>query len=350
MKKKIAFILVSIIVAAVVFTGCGIFTSSAPQRFSTVWYDLFDTGISVTAFCSDQKEFDALSAEIYGELEYYHRLFDIYSGYEGMNNAFTVNERAGDGSLVETDAALIELAELAVQMHELTDGRVNVAMGPVLSLWHQAREASLADPQKAYVPSEEDLKDAAQHCGIEGLFIDKEKSALRLEEGMSLDLGAVAKGFAVEKTAQKLEAEGRSMVLISAGGNVRAVGTKPEGEKWSVAIQDPGLSSEKSYADLIYAQDLSVVTSGVYQRFFEYDGRSYHHIIDPDTLMPEDRYLSVTIAAKDSGIADALSTAVFNMEPDEGLAFIESLQDTEAFWILPDGSAAESSGWDALRK
>ena len=81
-----------------------------------------------------------------------------------------------------------------------------------------------------------------------------------------------------------------------------------------------------------------------------YNGRSYHHIIDPDTLMPEDRFLSVTIAAKDSGAADALSTAVFNMDQAEGLAFIESLQDTEALWILPDGSFAESSGWDALRK
>ena len=349
MKRIISAILL-IIIAAAAFTGCGIFTPSAPQRFSVVWYDLFDTGISVTAYCRDQKEFNALSSEIYSELQRYHRLFDIYNEYEGMNNACTVNKRAGDRSLVETDPALVELAVLAAEMYRLTDGRVNVALGPVLSLWHEAREVSLQSPDKAYIPSAGELSAAAQHCSIEGLFIDREKNALRLEEGMSLDLGAVAKGFAVEKTAQKLESEGRSMVLISAGGNVRAVGSKPEGEKWSVAIQNPDLTSEKTYVDVILAQDISVVTSGVYQRCFEYNGRSYHHIIDPDTLMPEDRFLSVTIAAKDSGAADALSTAVFNMDQAEGLAFIESLQDTEALWILPDGSFAESSGWEALRK
>lgn len=362
--KRIKKLLAVILIAAVCLSGCGKTVSA--EKFTAEYYDVFDTVVSVTAYCRDKAEFDALSKEMHELLRYFHRLFDIYNEYDGMINAKTLNEKAGQEP-VEVTSELLEILEFSKEMYEKTDGCMNVAMGAVLMLWHNARETSLADPQKAYIPSDEALAEAAKHCSIDDLVLeryssDKSGAAVPVSENggeklyagtvffadpeMSIDLGAVAKGFAVEKLAQNLEAEGKTSILISAGGNVRTVGTKPENEKWSVAVQDPVEGSSEAYADVLRLESSSLVTSGSYQRYFEYNGKRYHHIIDGRTLHPEDRYLSVSIAAKDSAYADALSTAVFNMSPEDGLKFINSLEGVEALWILNDGSRRQSEGWE----
>jgi thiamine biosynthesis lipoprotein len=140
---------------------------------------------------------------------------------------------------------------------------------------------------------------------------------------MSLDVGAVAKGYAVEQVAQFLESQGVASLLISVGGNVRAIGGKlvPDsgGEKrWTLGIQNPDTSSPDTNLMNILIDGLSVVSSGIYERFFTVDGVQYHHIIDPKTLMPSTYYAQVTILCRDSGLGDALSTAIFNMPLDEG--------------------------------
>ena len=359
--RKLLTILILIIIAAVCLAGCGNVASKA-EKYTADFYDVFDTAVSITAYCESKEEFDALADEIHSTLLNFHRLFDIYNNYEGIVNIKTVNDLAGQEPVVIT-WDLMEILLASKEMYGLTDGNVNIAMGSVLRLWHEARETSLDDPSKAYVPSDADLKEAAKHCNIDDIVIElydrsEQSSAASasaewqyagtvrlLDPEMSIDLGAVAKGWAVEKTAQNLEAEGHTSVLISAGGNVRAVGTKPDGEKWTVAIQDPAGNSQNGYASIVKVSDMSVVTSGGYQRYYEYNGTRYHHIIDKDSLKPENRYLSVSIITKDSGRADALSTAVFNMSFDDGLAFIESLEDTEALWIFPDGTQQHSSGF-----
>ena len=349
--------------AAVCLSGCGKAVSA--EKYTAEYFDVFDTVVSVTAYCKDKAEFDALSAEIHELLLSFHRLYDIYDEYDGIVNAKTLNENAGNGP-VEVTSGLLEILEFSKEMYEQTDGCVNVAMGAVLKLWHEAREASLEYPSKAYIPSDEVLREAAMHCSIDDIVIERYEdpgtltplpsdsvgqerlyagTVRFLDPELSIDLGAVAKGWAVEKTAQNLEAEGKTAVLISAGGNVRTIGTKPGGEKWSVAVQNPIEGSSEAYVDILKLESASLVTSGVYQRYFEYDGVRYHHIIDKDSLKPEDRYLSVSIMTKDSGYADALSTAVFNMEPEEGLKFVESLEGVEALWIFPGGSRQQTAGW-----
>ena len=337
-------------------------------RFTDTYYDAFDTAISIIVYCGSEKEFDDLSERVHSEFVRYHRLFDIYSEYDGMNNACTVNKRAGDGTMVEVPEELLDLLEFSAEACRLSEGRVNIAMGAVLSLWHEAREYSTDHPDGAYVPSEEDLKAAAQHCSIEGIIIDRNTSSVRLSDPlMSIDLGAVAKGWTVEKIAQDLLADGTISGLrgmaISAGGNVRVLGPKDGNGTWTIAVQDPrDGASASDYMDTLQLGDLSLVTSGVNQRYFEAEGKRWHHIIDPDTLRPREGFLSVTVLTEDSGLADALSTALFNMSMEDGKALLEALKagtksisgisvkTAEAVWILPDGSMQYTSGYASYRK
>lgn len=343
-------IIISLILAAVIILGtaaCGNKASNPAElsKYSGTFYDAFDTVIITTVYAKSEAEFKKIEAQI--EENYYRltKLYDIYNDYSGINNIKTINDNAGKAP-VNVEPEIVDLLKFGKEMYKESNGKINIAMGSVLRLWHDARELSNADPSKAYVPSDADLKDAALHCNIEDVVIDEKNSTVFLkDEKMLLDVGAIAKGYATEIVANKLEKEGRSSILISAGGNIKTVGLKPNGDLWSVAIQNPEPTSS-SYYDLVHVGDTSVVTSGVYERFFTVGNEKYHHIIDPDTLRPENRFLSVSIITHDSGLADALSTSVFNMDYDEGLKYIEGLKDTECMWIFNDLSNKKSSGWD----
>ena len=352
MKKKFLTTIASIITAAVLLTGCGIVDGGAKTKFSDQYFDVFDTVVTVTAYCKDRKGFDAVNTVIHSELQSYHELFDIYNEYDGLTNAATVNRLAGSGEMTEVEPQLAEMIAYTKTMFEQTGGKVNAAMGAVLKLWHEARTASLDTPEKAYIPSMDDLKAASAHCNMDDVYVDVQNNLVRLDDPlMSLDLGAFAKGWAVEKVAKLIESQpeywaekGVGGIIISAGGNVRIIGEKPEGT-WKVAIQDPDSADGSAYIDVIEDAKGSIVTSGAYQRYFECSGKKYHHIIDGTTLMPEDRYLSVSVQTSDSGYADALSTALFNMELEEGKAFAEGLEGVEVLWVLPDRTLVQTAGW-----
>ena len=162
---------------------------------------------------------------------------------------------------------------------------------------------------------------------------------------MLLDVGAIAKGYATEQVTLAAISRGADHLLLSVGGNVRAIGYRNDlNEPWRVGIENPDDTVE-DYLSILKIKDMSVVTSGTYERYYEVDGRRYHHIIDPVTLYPEDRYLSVSIVTHDSGLADILSTALYNMSLEDGLELIESIDQTDALWCMPDGSLQKSSGF-----
>jgi len=219
-------------------------------------------------------------------------------------------------------------------------------MGLVLKIWHDYREEGINDPSAARVPSLQILQEASQHTDFTDLVIDEANQTVELRDpDMRLDVGAVAKGYATEQVTQAAIKRGADHLLLSVGGNVRAIGFRNDNaEPWRVGIENPDDQIE-DYLTIVKVSDLSVVTSGVYERYYEVNGKSYHHIIDPDTLFPENRYLSVSIITHDSGLADILSTALFNMSLDEGKRLIESLGQTEALWCMPDGTLQESSGF-----
>lgn len=352
MLKKIK-IYTGVILAGIMvtMTGCSSITQTPKlKRYDAQFLQLFDTVTSVVGYAEDEETFTKYSQELHDELETYHQLYDIYNDYDGINNVKTINDNAGVAP-VEVDLKIIDMLEFAVEMDERTDGTFNVAMGSVLSIWHDYRTEGINDPEQAKLPSMEELEAAAEHMDIHKVEIDREKSTVYLPDpDMSLDVGAIAKGYATEMVCQKLEADGFDRALVSVGGNVRAIGTKDDGSKWSVGIQNPDLESSTKYLHALEITDMSLVTSGSYQRYYTVDGVRYHHIINPSILMPWNEYDSVSILCKDSGMADALSTAVFNMEQEDGLKLIESLDGVEAMWLYPDGTEKYSSGFEEFIK
>ena len=338
-------LLAGLLLSAVLLTGlsaCG-----KQQSYTAYSFDYFDTVTTIVGYASDREEFDRVSAEILAELGEYHRLFTTYHRYEGLENLCTVNELVdGVHRTVTVDRRIIDMLLYARQMYERTDGAVNVAMGSVLSIWHEQRKAGISDPATAKLPSMEHLQEAARHTDISCLIIDEERCTVTLSDpAMRLDVGAIAKGYAVEMVARSLEARGISGYVINVGGNVRTLGTKPDGEPWLVGIENPEEGAQDPYLVYLNLADHSLVTSGSYQRYYIVDGTRYHHIIDPDTLMPAQGYVSVSVVCQSSADGDALSTALFCMSPEEGLALIEAMPGIEAMWVMTDGSRQYSSGF-----
>ena len=310
------------------------------KRYEASFLTLFDTVTTMVGYADSQETFTAQAQQIHDELLEYHQLYDIYNDYDGMNNLKTVNDNAGIAP-VEVDARILDMLEFSRELYEETGGRVNVAMGGVLSLWHDAREAGIEDPANAYLPDQDALEKAARHADWSNVVIDEEAGTVYLADpDMSLDVGAIAKGYAVERVCETAPAG----MLISVGGNVRATGPKPDGSPWVVGIENP---DGGDFLHTLYVEDSSVVTSGDYQRYYLVDGQRYHHIIDPDTLYPATRWRSVSILCADSGIADGLSTALFTLSQEDGQKLLDAF-DAEALWMTQDGELLYSPGFQAM--
>ena len=321
-------------------------------RYSTVFYDVFDTVTQVIAYCESEEEFNTQMDALHADLITYNQLYDIYNDYPGVTNVKTINDNAGSAP-VEVDDRILSMLELADQMYQTTNGKLNIAMGSVLNIWHNYREAAEAAETDAdnKLPTTEELEAAAQHCDINDLVIDEDAKTVYLADPeMSLDVGSVGKGYAVEMVAQAAEARGLTSALISVGGNLRAIGTKPDGSQWSGGVENPWNSSEvytasSSYVSGVNMSDMALVTSGNYQRYYVVDGVRYHHLIDPDTLWPARYFDSVSVLSPASGAADCLTTGLFCMSLEDGQKLIESLDGVEALWCTPDGEVIQSSGW-----
>lgn len=322
-------------------SGCTTARTEETQ-YTATFLELFDTVTTVVGRAESREEFEQISQKIHDDLQHYHQLFDIYREYEGLHNLKTVNDNAGIAPVV-VDTQIIDLLEDCKQYYKQTDGRVNVVMGSVLQLWHNAREDAIADPSNLRLPRESDLQAAAAHTDIHTLVIDREASTVYLSDGLArLDVGAVAKGWATQKVAEQAP-EG---ILISVGGNVCATGPKilPD-TPWVVGVQDP--DGGEAYLHKLNVLDGCVVTSGDYQRYFTVDGKRYHHIIDPETLMPSTLWRSVTVVCADSGLADALSTALFLMPLQEGKALLERVG-AQAMWVDATGQKFYSDKFETL--
>lgn len=326
---------------ALLLSGCS-FAQPQKKKYSATFLTLFDTVTTVVGFSEREEEFTLRAQQIHDALQEYHRLFDIYNEYEGMNNLKTLNDAAGKGP-VAVDGRIIALLKDCKRYYALTGGRTNVAMGSVLALWHEARERGISDPANASLPDEGELRLAALHCDPEAILIDVTASTVFLSDPeMRLDVGAVAKGWALERVCESAP-EG---LLISVGGNIRATGPKDsQGTPWVIGVQDPEDSSRNLHT--LNVKLGSVVTSGDYQRRYWVGDTPYHHIIDPETLYPGTLWRSVTVVCPDSGLADALSTALFLLPLEEGLALLRSCE-AEAMWVDPEGICHYSPGFEAM--
>ena len=328
---------------------CSCKSQKQKNKYTTYSMEYFDTVITITGYENSQEEFDLVANEMISMLGEYHRLYSIYHRFDGIENMCTINEVVdGAHRTVTVDRRIIDMLIYAKQMYNKTDGIMNIAMGSVLSLWHDYRTIGKDNPNEASLPPMDSLKAASKHTDISKLVIDEKNSTVTITDPeMKLDVGAIAKGYATEQVARTMEKNGVTGYVLNVGGNVCTLGTKADGEKWTIGIENPNGEDYFAYLNL---DGQSVVTSGSYQRFYYVDGKPYHHIIHPDTLMPAEGYLSVSVICGDSALGDALSTALFCISQREGVKLIESIDGVEAMWVTSDGEKSFSSGWREYEK
>ena len=325
------------------------------SKYGNSLFDVFNTLITVVAYTQNEEEFDSHFADMSARFRKLHQLYDIYNDYQGVNNFKTINDNAGVRP-VKVDKEIIDLLLFAKDWYRRTGGKPNVAMGAVLRIWHNYREEGQNDPENAKLPPMEYLREAAKHTDIDKVVIDAENSTVYLADPrMSLDVGAVAKGYATEIVAREMAEAGLKSALISSGGNIRAIGKPIDGvrERWKVGIQNPDESivpDEQNVLDVIFINDYSVASSGDYMRYYVVDGRVLHHIIDPATLMPADYYRAVTVTTKDAGVADFMSTTLFLLPYEQSRALAESIDGVEAVWVMPDGEVRATDGMKAVMR
>ena len=329
----------ALILLCALLSGCTPAPQAEQTQYTATFLTLFDTVTTIIGKADNEEAFKETTQAIHDDLLRYHELFDIYNDYDGVNNIKTINDNAGIVP-VEVDKAIIDLLTDCKQYYELSGGRVNVMMGSVLHLWHVARNDGIQDPANAKLPDPEALAEAAKHISLDALVIDEEASTVYITDpAASLDVGAVAKGWATQRAAENAPAG----MLLSVGGNVCATGPKKaDGTPWVIGIQNPDVPDENIHT--IFVSEGSVVTSGDYQRAYWVDGNAYHHIIDPETLMPAAYWRSVSIVCNDSGLADALSTALFLMDKASGESLVKA-SGAEAFWIAADGTEFMTDGF-----
>ena len=329
-------------------------TQTPLDKYSGTFFGTFDTVVTLIGFAPSQDVFDARLADVRAMFESDHQLFDLYHAYDGVNNLYTLNQRAATEP-VAVDQALFDLLKWCKDRQTLDhSAAVNIAMGGVLGLWHDFRDSVETDLEHATPPSAERLQTLANHSDIANLILDEaNRTVYYADPYLKLDLGAVAKGYAAERAAQYLLSSDMPSFILSAGGNVRAGNPPKDGRlRWGVGVQDPdgNVFGDGDLMDTLYLSDGSVVTSGDYQRYVTLDGTRYHHLISPETLQPADYFRAVTIVTEDSLYADYLSTELFLIPYEQGRALVDSLPGVEALWVLPDRTVKMTAGMEKLAK
>lgn len=335
--KKILSLVLSFVLLFSLF-GC---TNTKYTKYSKSFLELFDTSSSITAYDTSQENFDKKYNELYKVIKKYSELFDIYNSYDDIINIKYLNDNAYKEP-IEVDKEIIDLLNFSKLAYGVTNGKVNIAMGSVLSIWHDYREDGKALPPKSK------LIEASIHTNIDDIIIDNKNSTVFFKDKeLKLDVGAVAKGYVCNKIYEYITKNNLwQNAVISLGGNIITVGSKPNGNDFVIGIENP---NSNDYLMKVNAKEnTSVVTSGSYQRYFTVNGKNYSHIIDPNTLYPAEYFTSVTVISSDSALADAFSTALFCMSYEDGIKLVESNDKIEAIWLDNNGKTYQSSGVKAI--
>lgn len=288
-----------------------------------------DTVMSLTAYGPNGQQAVEQAAGLIGRLQ------DLLSSTDPNSPIYALNHAGG--SWTPADDEVLDLLEQSRELCALTGGALDITAYPAVQAWGFI--------SKDYrVPDGAELAQLAARIDCAALELDLVNGQARLPEGMEADLGAVAKGYTGDRLAHLMEELGVDSAIFSLGGNVQAVGSKPDGSPWRVGIQDP--EGQGSLA-VVEVQDRAVVTSGGYQRYFEEDGVTYWHILDPDTAAPARTGLSsVTVIGPEGLVCDGLSTALFVLGEEEGIRFWREHPElgVELVFLREDGSVSITAG------
>ena len=292
--------------------------------------DIFamDTYMTVTAYGENaQDAVDAAEAEI-------ERLDTLLSTGNADSEIAKLNEQKS-ATLSEDGGYLVKRA---LELNKETDGAFDIAIYPVMEAWG-------FPTQNFRVPSADELADLLKHVDASKILYDADTRKISFEdEQIKIDLGGIAKGYTSSRIMEIFKENGIESGLVNLGGNVQALGTKTDGSNWRVAVQSP--DDTEDYLGVLSIQDKAVITSGGYERYFEQDGVTYHHIIDPKTGYPaENGLVSVTIVSEDGTLADGLSTSLFVMGKEKATEFWRAHSDKfDAVLVTDDGTIYVTEG------
>lgn len=286
---------------------------------------------------------------IYDEVKDKQVFQDIFDRLTDIEQRMTINDEVPDSEMIRLNkAAGKEFVQLSPDtfavlskakfFSELSQGKFDITVGPIVKLWNIGSD-------DARVPGDDEIAKKLPLVDHNELVLDSASNSAKLnKEGMIVDLGAIAKGYAADEAAQILKDAGIQHAIVNLGGNVVAINTKPDGSLWRLALQDP-YELRGTSMGVVLLNDQTLVSSGTYERYLEVDGKTYHHLLDPDTGYPgENGLVSVSIITKKSIDADALSTGTFLLGLEKGMKFIEELPDTEAIFITSDKNVYVTSG------
>ena len=318
-----------LIITCTNISGCG---HTAEPVTETGFY--LDTVVQITLYDTEGRNSctENISA-CFSLIDYYEHLFS--TTIEG-SDIWNINHSGGKTVIVSDDT--VNLLRTALYYSELSDGQVDLTVLPLSELWNFGSE------KDAQIPDDNAISEAVSHIDYHTVSIDGNHVTLS-DPDASIDLGFIAKGYIADRLKEYLLSQGVKNACISLGGNLITIGDKPDGQPYRIGIQKP-FADEGEIITAINVTDSSVVSSGIYERYFFEDGILYHHLLDTSTGYPEDNNIAgVTILASSSVDADALSTTCFFLGIDAGMELIESLDDTEVLFITTDGNIISSDGF-----
>ncbi|MCR4429996.1 MAG: FAD:protein FMN transferase [Tepidanaerobacteraceae bacterium] len=317
-----------IVLMAATLISCG---KTKPQRPITKTNFLLDTLTQITAYGDNAS----------GAIDMvFDRISDIQKKMTASgedSEVIEINNEAGK-KFQKVSPDTFYVIKKGIYYSESSHGRFDITIGPLVKLWGIGTD-------KAKVPSAEEIRIALRHVNYKNAVLNEDANSVMLREpGMAIDLGAIAKGYAADEAVRILKESGVKSAAVDLGGNIYVIGKKPNGSLWKIGIQDPFEPRGDTFAT-VDVSDRTLVTSGIYERYFIKDGKRYHHILDTSTGYPVDNDLvSVTIISDSSIDADAISTMVFALGLKDGMKYVEETNDVEAVFVTEDRKVYASSG------
>lgn len=301
LKKTFIFLLFTILI----LTGC----SNKLEKHSNNFFS-FDTVVTLDGYTASEEEFAKYFASAKNEFDRYHKLFDAYHEYREINNIKTINDNAGIKP-VQVDSEVYDVIKKSIELNKTLPSKNNIALAPVI-IEYKKEIDNYMDKGVASNPKMSVLKEKAKCTNINDIELLKDNKIYLKNKCNAIDVGSVAKGYAAQYVAKKIEKEGLKSGILNAGGNIVVIGSKPDGTDFNIGIANP--ENRNDYFAKVAVNNTNVVTSGDYERYYEIDGVKYHHIIDPDTLKPANKYLSFTVIMDDGFLADYFSTECFMLD------------------------------------
>ena len=330
MKRTVISVILLVVVIACFI--CSFLIKETKEYTSDLFY--MDTYINIRFYTSDSKKATVALEETEQIYSDYHKLSDRYNAYDNITNLYTILHNKSNDEYLEIDSRLYDMISYGLEWKEKSNGKFDVSIGNVIDIWKNYRDIGVG------IPNDDELKIAKLNTISN---IELKDNNLILNNHPNIDLGAIAKGTATEEVGKYLESIGINKYIINAGGSVK-VGKHYNNSKYSIGIENPDSNGTDIYK-VVYGNNISVVTSGGYLRFYEYNGKKYHHIIDPDTLMPPTYSKSVTVVCNDSKLGDVLSTILYLLPIDEAKAYLKNFDNVEAIWYTNDNKIITTEGF-----